>query len=304
MSEGKLGITDKLEVKLVRSDGRVIAHRCLPSLWDKFERGVIDAGLETIMPFATRITMRHRDRYGNVVDHSKTHEVLSNGDIDLGPGLVTNVGVNFMAWNDATSVLGAALSNFQYHAIGTGVTADAATDYFLQTNNGATNLSGTTNGWMTGAPTVTAPNQIVTSATFTATGAIAVTEWALGMNNAAGVLRTSAGAAPTATTFTDTGAAFTTAGNGLKGFSIEIASTAINTPTTTVQGLITANTATVLTLAGGWWTLANASGSTPGATVAYVVYPTIFDRKQFAVVNLTNGNTLQTILTLTINSGG
>lgn len=222
---------------------------------------------------------------------------------DAGSGKVTNVGVNLMAWNDATSVLGATLSLMQYHAIGTGSTADAAADYYLQTPQGTTNLSGTTNGYMTGAPAVTAPNQIKTSATFTLTGNIAISEWVLAMSNAANFSRTASGT-PTATTFPDSGAAFTTSGNGLKGWTIEIASSAVNTPTTTVQGLVTSNTATQLNLAGGWWTLANASGSTPGANVAYVVYPTAWDHRQFSTVNLGNGDTFQVNYTLTINSGG
>lgn len=223
---------------------------------------------------------------------------------DLGSGLVTNVGVNFMADNDVNNRLSSgAINNFKYHAIGTGATAAAATDYYLQTPQGATNLSGTTNGYMTGTNTVVAPNQWKTIATFTATGAIAVTEWILAMSNAVNFSRTATGT-PTATTFPDSGAAFTTAGTGLTGWTIEIASSAINTPTTTVAGLVTSNTATQLNIAEGWWTLANASGATPGANAAYVVYPTIFDHKQFAAINLANGDTLQFTYTNTINSGG
>lgn len=223
---------------------------------------------------------------------------------DLGSGTVTNAGVNLMAWNDLNNGIGSAtLANLQYQAIGTGTTASASSDYYLQTPQGATNLSGTTNGYMTGAPTIVAPNIIQSQATFTATGAIAVTEWAITMSNAANFSRTATGT-PTATTFPDSGAAFTTTGNGLKGWTIEINSAAINTPTTTVMGLVTANTATSLTIAEGWRTLANASGATPGANVAYVVYPTAFDHKQFAAVNLASTDTLQFTYQLTVTSGG
>lgn len=223
--------------------------------------------------------------------------------IHVGSGKITNVGVNFMAWNDEASVLGATLSLMKYHAIGTGSTADAAADYYLQTPNGTSNLSGTTNGYMTATQSVVAPNTYKTSSTFTLTGNIAIAEWILAMSNAANFSRTATGT-PTATTFPDSGASFTTSGTGLEGWTIEIASSAVNTPTTTVAGLVTSNTATQLNIAEGWWTLANASGSTPGANQAYVVYPTVFDHRQFSTVNLGNGDSLTVNHTIAINSGG
>ena len=223
---------------------------------------------------------------------------------DLGSGLVTNAGVNLIVDNDVNNRLSAgAINFFKYQAIGTGTTAAAASDFYLQTAQGATNLSGTTNGYMTGTNTVVAPNQWRSVATFTATGAIAVTEWALTMNNGANFSRTATGT-PTSTTFPDSGAAFTTTGTGLTGWTIEISSSAVNTPTTTVMGLVTSNTATQLNIAEGWWTLANASGSTPGANGAYVVYPTMYDHKVFSVINMASGDTLQFTYTNTVNSGG
>lgn len=248
-------------------------------------------------PLATKNAMPFWARWWNSVD--------GNGNvIDLGSGKVTNVGVNLMTWNDEASVLGATLSLMNFHAIGTGATADAAADYYLQTANGATNLSGTTNGYMTGTQSVVAPNTYKTSATFTLTGSIAISEWVLTMSNAANFSRTETGT-PTSTTFPDSGAAFTTTGNGLKGWTIEINSTAINTsPTTTTQGLVTANTATSLTIAEGWWHLDNSSASTPSASSAYVVYPTAFDHRQFSTVNLGSGDSCTVNYSVSINSGG
>lgn len=222
--------------------------------------------------------------------------------INLGSGLVTNVGVNLMAWNDEASTLGATLSLMQYQAIGTGTTAAAATDYYLQTPQGATNLSGTTNGYMTATNSVTVPNTIKSVATFTATGSIAVTEWALTMSNAASFSGTAT--ATSSTSLTNSGASFTTSGNGLKGWTVEASSSAVNTPTTTVQGLVTANTGTALTVANGWWTLANASGTTPSGTTSYVVYPTAWDHKVFSSINLVSGDSLQTTYSVAVNSGG
>jgi hypothetical protein len=242
--------------------------------------------------FGTNLSMQHFDRRGRLVEQR-----------DLGSGLVTNVGVDLMAWNDEANVLGATLSIMTQQAIGTGATAAAAADYYLQTPQGTTNLSGTTNGYMAGAQSVVAPNQIKSIATFTATGAIAVTEWILAMSNAAAFTGRSA-TSTDATHLNDTGAAFTTAGNGLKGWAVEAATTAINTPTTTAFGIVTANTATALTVGNGWFTLANAGASTPGGTTNYVVYPAIWDHKVFSVVNLANGDSIQFTYTLTINSGG
>jgi hypothetical protein len=229
---------------------------------------------------------------------------------DLGSGLVTNVGVNMLA-NDPTWVAAgtpfSTLSSMLYVSTGTGATADAAGDYWLQTQG--THFSGGTNNYYTGTISLVAPNIWKNVATVTYNGTETVTEWVLVMSNAANFSRTSAGAAPTQTTFTDTGATFTTSGNGLKGWTIEIASSAVNTPTTTAQALVTSNSATVLTLAPGpdsthWWSLANASVAAPGATVAYVVYPTAFDHKHFTGIGVNSGDSIQFTYQLTINSGG
>lgn len=269
------------------------------------------SGLIGRSQFETSLAFQVRNADGRV---KKAHEVMAfwdrwwgniRGDADeikLGTGLTTNVGVNLLAWNDEASVLGATMSLMKYQAIGTGVTAAAASDFFLQTAQGATNLSGTTNGYMTATQTVLAPNTIQSVATFTATGSIAVTEWALTMSNAANFSRTETGT-PTATTFPDSGAAFTTAGTGLEGWTIEIASSAINTPTSTVMGLVTSNTATQLNIAEGWFTLADAGASTPSASSAYVVYPTAWDHKVFAAVNLASGDSLQTTYKSSVTSG-
>jgi hypothetical protein len=246
--------------------------------------------------FSTHLRAIVRDKYGKMLD-----------DIDLGSGLVTNVGVNAMA-NDpswvAASTPFSTLSAANFHGVGTGATAAALTDFALQTPIASASLTGSTNGYYTGTQSVVAPNSYQTQATITANATLAVTEWGLALANAANLARTSAGAAPTTTTFTDTAASYNVIGNGLKGYTIEIASAPVNTPTTTVQGLITANTATGLTLANGWWTLANAAGATPGATIAYNISPTFFDHRSFSVINIVSGNTIQFIYDLAITSGG
>jgi hypothetical protein len=218
-----------------------------------------------------------------------------------GSGKVTNIGVNNMA-NDFTWANGATLKMMNYQAIGTGTTADAATDYYLQTPITSGNLTGSTNGYMTGTQSWVQPNIYRNVATFTANATLAVAEWGLFMSNAASFSRTATGT-PTATTFPDSGAAFTTSGNALQNWAIEVSSTAVNTPTSTVWGQITSNTATSLTIP-GWLTLANAGASTPAANQAYVIYPGMWDHKQFSTVNLNTGDSLQVTYSLTINSGG
>lgn len=227
---------------------------------------------------------------------------------DLGSGLVTNAGVNLMA-DDFIWGNGGTLKQMNYHGCGTGATAAALTDVFCQTPTLAASLTGSTNGWYTGTQSYVSPNIYRTVSTFTYNTTVAVTEWSLAMTNALIYTRTSAGAAPTNNTFTDTGAAFTTTGQGLAAYTIEIAATVINTPTSTVMGQILSNTATVITLQGpsasaAWLTLANAVAANPGATVVYQVFPTCFDHKVFSVINVANGDSIQFTYSLTINSGG
>lgn len=259
-------------------------------MWAK-DRG--DAYTPANMVFMSHLEAEHR-RNGKLV---KTH--------DLGSGLVTNIGVNLMA-NDFTWAAGATLKLMNYHAIGTGTTAAAASDFYLQTAINSGSLTGSTNRYMTGAQSIggnASPNVYKTVATFTANAGLAVTEWVLAMSNAAEFTgRTSTGTS--SSSLTDSGASFTTSGNGLQGWTVEINSSAINTPTTTVMGQVASNTGTALTLVEGWLTLANAAASTPGATSAYVVYPSIWDHKVFSAINLLAADTLQFQYSLTVTSGG
>ena len=236
---------------------------------------------------------------------------------ELGSGLVTNAGVNLMSF-DYTWAGGATLKQANFHAIGTGTTAAAATDVFLQTANGTTNISGSTNGYMTGTQSVIAnatgtPWSPVyqTQATFTFTGAVAVTEWILAIGNGANI----SGTASATSTTSLTGSGFTTAGNGLQLWTAEAlvsGSIPINTPGTTPMLQVASNTATVLTgLDNSWSTgtktwlgINNQAQATPSATTLYVVFPTAWDHKVFAVVNTQSGDTIQFTYQLSINSGG
>lgn len=243
---------------------------------------------------------------------------------DLGSGLVTNAGVNLMSW-DFTWAGGSTLKQANFHAIGTGTTAAASSDVFLQTAQGATNLSGTTNGYMTGTQSIIAnatgsPFSPVyqTVATFTFTGAVAVTEWILTTGNGAIVSNSStAGVTIATSSLTDTGAAFATAGNGIQTWTLEGGFAAqqtapINTsPTTTPMFQIASNTATVATALSNswvsgtktWLSLTNQAVANP-TNKFYVVFPTAWDHKVFSVLNAASGDTIQFTYQLSINSGG
>lgn len=236
---------------------------------------------------------------------------------DTGSGLVTNAGVNLMSfdysWTNCT------LKQANYHAIGTGTTAAAATDVWLQTAQGTTNLSGTTNGYMTGAQAVIAnatgsPWSPIyqTTATFSATGAIAVTEWIVAITNAANISGTAT--ATSTTTLTGTATPFGSS-NAQAQWTVEALASGtapINTPTTTAMLQVASNTTSVLTGIDNswstgsktWLSIANQAVGTPSGTTLFVVFPTAWDHKVFSVVNLANGDTLQTQYQLSINSGG
>ena len=225
--------------------------------------------------------------------------------IDCGYGTVTNAGVNLLV-NDALDwALGSSLADLLYHASGTGATASAAADYFLQTAIGSGSLTGSTNGYFTGTGVIVAPNIFRTAATmvYSAAGTTAVTEWIFANANGATVASTFTGT--TANSGTVSGAPFGST-NANQGWTAEIGGP-INTPTTTVMGLVTANSTTVITLgvttAGGWFTLANAGAGTPG-NVAFVLNPTAFDHLVFAAVNVYAGDSISPTFSLSLSSGG
>lgn len=260
-----------------------------------FTRDQGDATILSSEVFASNLAAYHRDGDGKIKDK-----------YDLGSGLVTNIGVNLLA-NDWTLATAPVLKQMNFQGSGTGATAAAASDYYLQTAIGAGSLSGSTNGYMTGAQSWVTPNQYRTVATFNYTATLAVTEWGLFNANAANFSGTA-----TATgnnTLTNSGATFTTTGNGLMSWTVEASATAVNTPTTTAMGQVASNSATVLTILGGsgsgqWLTLANASAANPSPTTTYVVYPSMWDHKVFAAINVVNGDSIQFTYTLTCNSGG
>lgn len=224
------------------------------------------------------------------------------GSMDLGSGLVTNVGVLSLA-NDFNwaSPSGSAINTLKLqnqHATGTGSTAAAATDFKLQT------LS--TNGGQTpvaGAQTLqsAANSQIYqTVATVSYTGTEAVTEWGLFNSSTLSATTGSPLTNATATTATATGTPFTASSTTVQGQQQLI----IVPGTTAVWGLILSNTTSVLTIPAWYKQSDGTAGSTPGNTETYTIRPVMWDHKVFNAINVNNGDSIQFTYKLSCASGG
>lgn len=231
--------------------------------------------------------------------------------LDLGSGLVTNVGVMAMA-NDPNWSASLALNTLKLanqHATGTGATAAAATNYKLQTpstQGGQTLVAGTQS--IDPTSTMAVP-KYKTVATISYTGSEAVTEWGLFTSYVGGTALSVTTGTPfttdTATSFTATGTPYTASTASVQGLQQAI----VEPGTTTVIGLIASNTTSVGSLVNnsttGWWTqAAQTAGSTPGTTEAFVLRPVMWDHKVFSAINVNNGDSIQFTYSLTINSGG
>lgn len=231
--------------------------------------------------------------------------------IDLGSGLVTNVGVLALAndsnWS-AVNALNSLFAKLKYHASGKGSTAAAATDIKLETvstNGGQTPVAGT-------QVLVSAANlqKFQSVATIAYSGTEAVTEWGLlaygstlpatsALSDATGSPFT-AGAATTGTT---TGTSLTASSATVMGQQLSIIENTGNA--TPHWGLITSNTTSIVTVP-AWYKVSDgtAAGVTPANTNTYVLRPILWDHKVFSAINVLNGDSIQFTYTLTISSGG
>lgn len=230
--------------------------------------------------------------------------------LDLGSGLVTNVGVLAMA-NDASWTVTNAPNNLfrflKYHATGTGATAAAATDIKLQTasgNGGQTPVAGTQ--VMVSAANV---QKYTTVATVNYTGTEAVTEWGVFAYDstlpATSALSDATGSPFTAgsgTTGTVTGTPLTASSTTVMGQQMSIfENTGNGTPS---WGLVTSNTTSVVTVPAWYLVSSGLAGANPANTNTYVIRPIMWDHKVFSAINVINGDSIQFTYTLTINSGG
>lgn len=236
---------------------------------------------------------------------------LKTERLDLGSGLVTNVGVlamsNDPAWSAQLNLATLALQNWV--ATGTGVTAAAATDFRLQTL-----AAPTTANAVSGAQSIVAPLTFVgptapifkqiTTINYVST--LAITEWGLHSLQSLSSATGSPFTAATATTWTDTGSVQTASSATVRGLQ----QTIVLPGTTAVLGLNGSNTTHVGTLLAsvtptGWYTQSTqAAGSTPGGTEAFAILPVMWDHKVFAAINVNSGDSIQFTYSLSINSGG
>lgn len=272
---GQTGFDTNLSVKVFR-DGKELKAKDVMSRWSRF--------------------------WGNVNANDTT--------IDLGSGLVTNIGAQALA-NEALTLAspsGARINTLflaNWHATGTGVTAAAATDFKIQTistQGGQTPVAGTQSFPSTGTG---ASPKYRTVATISYTGGEAVTEWGLFTSNTLSSTTGTPFTNTTATTFTATATPFTASSSTVQGLQQQI----VIPGTTTVYGLIQSNTTSVGTLCNngttGWFTqAAGAAGSTPGTTEAYTLRPVMWDHKVFSAINVANGDSIQFTYDLTVTSGG
>lgn len=262
-------------------------------------RGQEDALKYGSEAYATNLCATHKDGDGKV-----KHEY------DLGSGLVTNIGAlalaNDINWSATLNLATLATQNF--HAVGTGVTAAAATDFRLQALAAPTTATAVTGTQTRVAPvTFVGPTYPIYQnvATVNFTTSLAITEWGL---HSQATLSSPTGTpftAATVGTFTCTATPFTASSATVRGLQQSV----VLPGTTTVLGLIQSNTTSVGTLVQsvtptGWYTQAlQAAGATPGATEAFAILPVMFDHKVFGAINVVNGDSIQFTYQLSINSG-
>lgn len=227
--------------------------------------------------------------------------------LDLGSGLVTNVGVLALA-NDPflAGPSGAPISTLKlanYHATGTGATAAAATDIKLQTpstNGGQTPVAGAQS-------LVSAANsqKWQTVATLNYTGTEAVTEWGLFCGTIGGALSGTSGTpftAGSATSGTVTGTPLTASSSTVQGQQQTIFENTGNA--TPSWGLVTSNTTSVVTVPAWYKVSDGTAGANPANGNAYTIRPVMWDHKVFSAINVVNGDSIQFTYTCTNNSGG
>jgi hypothetical protein len=288
-----------------------------------FDRhGSATTGYDGESAFQTNLSVKVLDKDGNERQvksylggsflQRKWYEFLyrdGRTELDLGSGLVTNVGAMAIAndWNLAAPS-GAAINTVKlanWHATGTSATAATVFDFKLNTistQGGQTPVAGA----QTFATTSTMAVPIYqTVATISYTGTEAVTEWGLFTNNTLSTTTGTPFTADSATSFTATGTPYTASSSTVQGLQQQI----VIPGTTTVVGLIGSNTTSVATLVNngttGWFTqAAMTAGATPGTTEAFTLRPIMLDHKVFSAINVASGDSIQFTYRLTIVSGG
>lgn len=232
------------------------------------------------------------------------HKGKWQGRVDLGSGLVTNVGVLALANDHAWAAPSGAPINTiklqRFHASGTGVTAAAATDIKIQTIS----TQGGQNPATGSQVLVSAANsqKYQTVATLNYTGSEAVTEWGLFGSSTLTATTGSPFTAGTPTSGTVTGTPLTASSSTVQGLQQNIFE---NTGAANDSwGLVLSNTTSVITVPAWYRVSDGTTGDTPVNTDAYTIRPVMWDHKVFSAINVANGDSIQFTYTLTIASGG
>lgn len=286
---GRVGFGGKLDTQVIRHrDPRKATSLRIPGLGRIIlTRDPGDSGMFAREQFATELFAIHRDGDGRIIHQH-----------DLGSGLVTNVGVMALANDFAWAQNCQTLKLANNHASGTGATAAATTDIALQTLAAPT----TTTAVAGTQSLVSAANSQTykTVATINYTSTLAITEWGLHTATALSATTGTPFTATSATSGTATGTPYTASSGTTQGEQQMI----VVPGTTTVFGLITSNTTSVLTIP-AWYTVAGGTaGSTPGTTEAFTIKPVLWDHKVFAAINVNSGDSIQFQYSLLVNSGG
>jgi hypothetical protein len=283
---------------------------------DRFGSAIRSKFVTGDQAYETNLSVVVRDKFGNP---RKAKDVMklnwldrlrfgNKTSIDLGSGLVTNVGVLALA-NDynLAAPSGAAINTLKlanYHVSGTGATAAATTDIKLQTQStvgGQTPVAGAQS-------LISAANlqKYQTVATIAYTGTEAVTEWGLLCGTIAGAISGSTGTpftAGTATSGTVTGTPLVASSATVQGQQQTILENTGNA--TPHWGLVLSNTTSVVTVP-AWYKVSDgtAAGVVPASGNAYTIRPVMWDHKVFAAINVNSGDSIQFTYQLTVVSGG
>ena len=227
-------------------------------------------------------------------------------EIDLGSGLVTNIGVTALAydWGWQTKVA-EPINTFnvcKWHAWGTGTTAAAKTDFELEAYAKPTEANANA---VEGVNSLKFENKgknqkLVSTATITASSSVAVTEW--GLHSYEKLKPTTVESeSSTGSSLTGKTAAFTESKSEARGEQNKVVWAE---KSEAVIGLIEKSTTTVVTIPGWIKAGKEETGTTPEAKSKFRIIPVLFDHRVFSVINVESGNKIEFPWELEIQAGG
>lgn len=246
-------------------------------------------------------SVRGQVRPGKIVD-----------EFDLGSGKVTNIGVTAMAndsnWTTKMAEPLNTLNILKYMNWGTGVGAEQSYNWKLETQ--AENEAGKKEAVAVTSSVLkflaTGSAKIIVTGTLEALGGAAITEWGLfSAPKTEGSAAAKAATGASATSLTDTGK-LPAPGTSASATEVRGAQQYIvwAEKTESVYGLVTKNTTEVLTIPGWVKSAAAEAGTTPEATTKYIIYPVMWDRRQFGAITVAKGSKIEFPYELEIKSGG